>query len=115
MHQRGVYVGWKPLLWFVKGDKRMPTWRSVPDVIDSLVKPDKIIHPWQQSEADAEHIIKYLTVEGQVVLDPFLGSGTTAIVARKLCRPVIGIENNKYTLKAAEANIATELQKWQQL
>jgi hypothetical protein len=37
MHQRGVY-GWKPLLWFVKGDKRMPTWRSVDDVIESLVK-----------------------------------------------------------------------------
>jgi len=44
-----------------------------------------------------------------VVLDPFLGSGTTAAVARKLGRDAIGIELNPEYLKLAERRIAAVL------
>jgi adenine specific DNA methylase Mod len=36
---------------------------------------------WQQSTIEAERVIKTLTVENQIVLDPFMGSGTTGIAA----------------------------------
>lgn len=46
--------------------------------------------------------------EGGVVLDPFMGSGTTAIVARKLFRNYIGIEINPEYKDMAEKRIAVE-------
>ena len=39
-----------------------------------------------------EWFIKLFTKEGDVVLDPFMGSGTTNIVAQRMCRDSIGIE-----------------------
>lgn len=49
------------------------------------------------------------TDEGGVVLDPFMGSGTTAIVARKLNRNYIGFEVNADYIKIANKRIEKEL------
>jgi DNA modification methylase len=46
---------------------------------------------------------------GDVVLDPFMGSGTTAVVARKLNRNFIGIELNPKYIKLAEKRLYNEL------
>lgn len=43
--------------------------------------------------------------EGGIVLDPFMGSGTTAIVARRLSRKFIGIDLNPHYVKLAEDRI----------
>jgi DNA modification methylase len=54
-------------------------------------------HPTQKPEKICEWLIKYLSNEGDLILDPFLGSGTTMKVARDLKRSCIGIEiDNKY-------------------
>jgi DNA modification methylase len=47
--------------------------------------------------------------EGGTVLDPFIGSGTTAIVARKLSRNYIGFELNPDYMKIAETKLNREL------
>ncbi len=47
--------------------------------------------------------------EGGIVLDPFMGAGTTAIVARKLKRNYIGIELNEKYIKIANKRIEKEL------
>ena len=39
-----------------------------------------------------EHFISLLTNPGELVVDPFLGSGTTAVAAQRLGRQVIGSE-----------------------
>ena len=46
--------------------------------------------------------------KGGIVLDPFMGSGTTGIVARKLGRKYVGVELNPEYLKMAERRIANE-------
>ncbi len=52
-------------------------------------------HPTQKPEALLERIIKACTNKGDLVLDPFSGSGTTCFVAKKLERDYIGIEKNE--------------------
>lgn len=56
-------------------------------------------HPTQKPEALLERIILASTKENDVILDPFAGSGTTGIVASKLKRKFIGIENQEEYIK----------------
>jgi site-specific DNA-methyltransferase (adenine-specific) len=54
--------------------------------------PENTDHPTQKPEKLLAKIILASTNRGDVVFDPFLGSGTTAVVARKLGRRYIGVE-----------------------
>jgi site-specific DNA-methyltransferase (adenine-specific) len=54
--------------------------------------PENTEHPTQKPEKLAAKIILASTKKGDVVLDPFLGSGTTSVVAKKLGRKYVGIE-----------------------
>ncbi|MBO6835482.1 MAG: site-specific DNA-methyltransferase [Alphaproteobacteria bacterium] len=65
-------------------------------------------HPTQKPEALLHRVILSSTEPGQVVLDPFLGSGTTAAVAKRLGRRWIGIEREEKYLKIARRRIAAE-------
>jgi len=47
--------------------------------------------------------------KGGIVLDPFMGSGTTAVVARKLNRNYVGFELNPDYVKIAERKLNREL------
>lgn len=51
-------------------------------------------HPTQKPIALMEHFVKLLSNENETILDPFLGSGTTAVASKKLKRKFIGIEIN---------------------
>lgn len=63
------------------------------DIIESTVETIKGNgHPAVYPEFVIQELIKLLTKENDIVLDPFLGSGTTAIVAKRLKRNYIGIE-----------------------
>lgn len=52
-------------------------------------------HPTQKPELLLERIIKASTCKEQIILDPFMGSGTTGVVAKRLGRKFIGIEKEK--------------------
>ena len=107
MFQKQVIVDWKPLLWFVKG-KKLATPYFIYDSIKSG-PPDKTLHEWAQSTKEAEYIINFLTLEGQTVLDPFCGAGTTALAALNLNRRFIGIDINPEALEATRTNISLNL------
>ncbi len=53
-------------------------------------------HPTQKPEKMLAKIILASSKVGDIILDPFLGSGTTAVVAKKLDRKFIGIELDPY-------------------
>ncbi len=63
-------------------------------------------HPTQKPEALLHRIIMAATRPGQVVLDPFLGSGTTAAVAKRLGRRYIGLERKRDYAEMARKRIA---------
>ena len=54
--------------------------------------PENTDHPTQKSEKLLAKLILASTNAGDLVLDPFLGSGTTSVVANKLGRRFLGIE-----------------------
>ena len=62
-------------------------------------------HPTQKPEALLYRIMVSSTNKGDTVLDPFLGSGTTAVVAKKLGRNFCGIEKEKIYFEAASKRI----------
>jgi len=59
------------------------------------------LHPTQKPEALLHRILLASTMQDDIVLDPFLGSGTTAAVARRLQRHYIGIERHPAYVEAA--------------
>ncbi|MFM2356873.1 MAG: hypothetical protein RLZZ528_2609 [Pseudomonadota bacterium] len=63
-------------------------------------------HPTQKPEALLHRVLVATTNPGDVVLDPFFGTGTTGAVAKMLGREFIGIEREEAYRKAAEARIA---------
>ena len=62
-------------------------------------------HPTQKPEALMYRIILSSTNKGDIILDPFLGSGTTAVVAKKLQRNFIGIEQDKEYISLAKKRL----------
>ena len=111
-HGNKIFVRCKPLFWFTKGEKISeiaPCCSYVGNYLYDLIKsspPSKILHEWQQSPVEAEYIISKLAPDKiGLVLDPFMGSGTTGIAARKLNRSFIGIELDKERFDIGKANI----------
>jgi modification methylase len=63
-------------------------------------------HPTQKPEALLHRVLVASTRPGDIVLDPFFGTGTTGAVAKRLGRKFIGIEREPAYIAAAEARIA---------
>ncbi len=63
-------------------------------------------HPTQKPEALLARVLQAASLPGDLVLDPFFGTGTTGAVAKKLGRNFIGIEREETYAKAARARIA---------
>jgi DNA modification methylase len=64
-------------------------------------------HPTQKPEALLQRVLLASSKTGDVILDPFFGSGTTGAVAKKLKRNFIGIEREKKYIQVAEKRIAS--------
>ena len=63
------------------------------------------VHPTQKPEALLARILMASTKPGDVVLDPFFGSGTTGAVAKRLGRHFVGIEREQSYIDAATTRI----------
>lgn len=98
LFHKKVNTFWKPVLWFVK-DEYAGDW--VGDVLKSAVNDnDKRFHEWGQSFSGMMDIVERFTNPGDIILDPFLGGGTTGVVSVCSGRKFIGadIEEKNVTL-----------------
>jgi 16S rRNA G966 N2-methylase RsmD len=95
---RRVHSGFKPLLFYVrKGDK--PSVR-IADTIHGDGS-EKQLHPWQQNLAAYVAMVERFSVSGALVIDPFVGAGTTALACQRLGRSFLGAEIEPDTHRAA--------------
>lgn len=67
--------------------------------------PENTDHPTQKPEKLLAKIILASSNEGDFIFDPFLGSGTTAVVAKKLNRKFSGVEIDEYYCCLAEKRL----------
>ncbi len=71
-------------------------------------KDRRALHPTQKPEEMLRRIIIASSNKGDLVLDPFLGSGTTAVVAKRLGRNWVGIEKKSKYISAARNRVRPE-------
>ena len=86
-----IMCGWKPVLIFSRGCKKMKF--SVYDVLISEAR-EKESHEWQQNKDAIKPLIEVFTKPGELIVDPFAGSGSFGISANELGRRFIGAELN---------------------
>ncbi len=111
------------IVWYAKGKnwtfnydnmKKYNYGKQLRDVWDfpSCQGPERIkgddgrsAHPTQKPLKLFKRLIEMASKENQIVLDPFIGSGTTAVASEELGRGWIGIDNNSEYIKIANERI----------
>lgn len=79
------------------------------NIIKIHVTPnDKGRHTAQKPLALMELLVSLVTIEGQMVLDPFMGSGTTCLAAKRLGRHYIGIDRDPRCVRTASGRLAAD-------
>lgn len=100
----------KKAKWVFNKPEDKPYLRSLFETATVLGK-ERTKHPTQKSLALMEELIRIHTNEGETVLDPFMGSGTTGVACMKLGRNFIGIEKDQEYFKIASDRINEEQRK----
>jgi site-specific DNA-methyltransferase (adenine-specific) len=85
--QSKINTFWKPILIFGESAE----WSG--DVVKSETN-DKRFHEWGQSESGMMELVKKLTKPGDLICDPFIGGGTTAVVSLMLGRRFVGCDTD---------------------
>ena len=97
-----------------KGNLMIDQWSDIPFISggcmaskEAILKPGSKAkaHPCQMPIALAERAIKFSSNEGDTVLDPFMGSGTTGVAAMRNKRKFVGIEQVEDFYKLSEKRI----------
>jgi predicted methyltransferase len=88
---------WKPVLIFQNGKSKIKN--TIQDYFISEQR-EKSGHDWQQSQSGVAYLIEMFTNPGDLICEPFAGSGTTIIVAREKSRNIIAAEihENSYNI-----------------
>lgn len=109
LHQRNVNTFWKPILIYVKG---VFSGDTIGDVCRSDVNDnDKTHHEWGQSESGMMDLMSRVCLADQLVFDPFMGAGTTGVVAARLGCRFIGTDTSEDHVQTARDRIRAEVRR----
>jgi DNA modification methylase len=96
-----AHLKWKKLSW---------SWKGCGKEVGNIIKISRIVprphqHPTVKPVALVEHFLRLHTKPGEVVLDPFAGSGTTGVACKKMGREFIGFELDQHWVDVANKRI----------
>lgn len=99
-HAAQVATNWKPVLIFGRGPNlNSDVWRSSGD--------DKTSHEWGQNADAFTSLVESFTAPGDLVVDPFLGGGTTAVVCKALGRRFVGCDVDAAAVASTRVRLAS--------
>ncbi len=96
------YNAWQPLLAYGPNNRRY----GMDTIKYSKLERRYPGHPCSKPLGLIQEVVKRFSEPSDLVLDPFLGSGTTAVAAKQLGRNYLGIEMNPEYVKIAEKRLA---------
>jgi len=99
-----VLACWKPVIWLQKPPASGETGGFRADIVKGGGK-SKRWHPWQQSVSGFAQLVRFYTRPGDLVLDPFCGTGTTGVAAVTQGRRFIGIDVDPEALEVARQRL----------
>lgn len=99
--QRRVNSRYKPVLWLTRPEYAGPVHG---DVIEGGPKA-KLNHEWEQDVEGAARIIELFSHAGEMVVDPFLCTGTTGVAALRLGRRFVGSDIDEVALVGARVRL----------
>lgn len=68
-------------------------------------REERFGHPGQTAQALVKRVLRHFTAENDIVLDPFLGVGTSAVAALSMGRQIVGCEINPAYFEVAERRV----------
>jgi ParB family chromosome partitioning protein len=103
-----IATSWKPLLMFTRNDAEnlrfvcSDYFSAAHNTADGVQKE---LHHWQQSLDGFIQIVERFTEPGELVVDPFLGSGTTAVACLRLGRQFVGCDTDAGAVAIARRRV----------
>ncbi|BCW96240.1 MAG: hypothetical protein KatS3mg018_1722 [Fimbriimonadales bacterium] len=103
-----IATSWKPLLMFTRNDAEnlrfvcSDYFSAAHNTADGVQKE---LHHWQQSLGGFIQIVERFTEPGELVVDPFLGSGTTAVACLRLGRQFVGCDTDAGAVAIARQRV----------
>jgi site-specific DNA-methyltransferase (adenine-specific) len=103
------FVGWQPIFYYGKDPILQDGRGRAMNSFQSTEAAEKNGHPCPKPVGQWSKLLLRVTREGESVIDPFMGSGTTLVCARNHGRPAIGIEIEEKYCEIAAKRLAQRL------
>lgn len=105
-HIERVSSNWKPVLIYARPDSDEDDYRNISTDVFESGGDDKTHHHWGQSESGMAAMVSVLTRPSDLLVDPFLGGGTMAVVCRELGRSFVGCDIDAAAVERSRARLA---------
>lgn len=104
----GISSVWKPVIWMTKGFSFAGGGGTRRDMIDTplLLSGERDLHKWQQQLSGWQMLTDAVCKPGQIICDPFIGSGTSALAALKAECFFIGCDIDEESVNISKGRIA---------
>ena len=103
------FVGWQPIFYFGKDPRLQDGKGRAMNSFQSTESAEKNGHPCPKPVGQWARLMLRTTREGETIIDPFMGSGTTLVCAREHNRKCIGIEIEEKYCEIAANRLAQRL------
>ncbi len=104
VNPRNMIAEFKPVLVYQKPPCKKLEGPPLGDVI-AKCKRDKDFHKWGQGELGVEILMNHFSKPNDLILDPFVGGGTTLSVAKRLKRRAIGIDIDEKCIETTKSRL----------
>ena len=103
VHARSVRAAMKPIVVFYRPPLRQPS-QYFTDVIEGTGR-DKSLHVWQQGVEEFRELLQIFSEPGDLVMDPFFGTGSVALACFEDARRFVGFEINQERVEVARGRL----------